>query len=216
MDTKENNIINLVDHLNSQEEINTFNPADIGYFKIEDDNIMIRRIYSFVVDFSIIMLLNTAATVSYIVFVRKFFYMLHFEQQEILIANNFFVQFSVFIVLYISYFLYCNFVLNGQTVGKQVFKLTTVSDHFIFIEQEQNYALSFLQCWRRTIGYLSCYLSFGTFFFFSFMSIDKRGLPDYLSQSRTVSNEWLAGMMAFKKYEHDQVRIDITALDKVA
>lgn len=216
MEAKENNVINLVDHLKTQEEISTFNPADIGYFKIEDDKIMVRRVYSFIVDFFTIMLLNTAVNVSYSVFVKNFFYLLNMKQQQHLITNSFMVQISVFLLIYTTYFLYSQYALNGQTFGKMVFKLTTIKDNFIFKEEEQQFTPGLSQAWRRTVGYLGCYLSFGVFFLFSFMSEDKRGLPDYLSQTRTVSNEWLEGMIAYKQYEHSQVRIDITALDKAA
>ncbi len=58
-----------------------------------------------------------------------------------------------------------------------------------------------------------CYLSFGTFFIFNFSSEDKRGLPDYLSNSRTVSDDWLKSMLEKKQYEAEVVSIDIRSLD---
>jgi uncharacterized RDD family membrane protein YckC len=217
MEAKEkNNVISLVDHLKSQEEIETFNPADIGYFKIQNDKIMQRRVYSFITDFSVVMLLNTAVHVSYSVFVKNFMFVLNIKQQGHLIANNLPVQLSIFMLIYTTYFFYSMFVLNGQSVGKMVFKLKTVTDNFIFEENQKDFTPSASQAWRRTFGYIACYLSFGTFFLFSFMSEDKRGVPDYFSQTRTVSNEWLEGMIAYKEHNRHEVKIDIVSLDKAA
>lgn len=216
MEAKQNNVIQLVDHINSKEEVSTFNAADIGYFKIENDKITQKRIYSFLIDFSVVMLMNAAVHVSYSLFVKNFMFVLNMKQQSYLISNNLPVQISIFMLIYTTYFFYSMFVLNGQTVGKMVYKLKAVSDDFIFDEENMQYDLSASQAWRRTFGYLACYLSFGTFFLFSFMSEDKRGAPDYFSQTRTVSKKWLDGMLAYKQLPHEEVKIDITSLDRVA
>tara|TARA_Y100000385_G_C12893300_1_gene550974 strand:+ start:214 stop:864 length:651 start_codon:yes stop_codon:yes gene_type:complete len=216
METKQNNVIQLVDHITSKEEVSTFNPADIGYFKIEKDKITQKRIYSFMIDFSIVMLVNTAVHVAYSLFVKNFMFVLNMKQQSYLTSNNLPVQLSIFMLIYTTYFFYSMYVLNGQTVGKMVYKLTTINDSFAFDEEVKDHTLSLSQAWRRTFGYLACYFSFGTFFLFSFMSEDKRGAPDYFSQTRTVSNEWLSGMIAFKEISHEEVKIDITALDRAA
>lgn len=213
MDDK--NIINLVDHINKENAVKTFNPADLGYFKIEEDKIMIRRIYSFIVDIFTIMLFNTAINVSYAVFVKDFLYLLN-KDQQFFMTSSLSTQVATFLIIYVSYFFYSQYVMDGKTLGKFVFKLTTVRDDFVFRFEDQNYTPTILQAWRRTIGYLGCYLSAGIFFLFSFMSEDKRGLPDYLSQTRTVSDEWLAGMRAFKAYDHNEVRINVASLDKAA
>lgn len=216
METKKNNVIHLIDHINSKEEVSTFNPADIGYFKIENDNITQKRIYSFMIDFSIIMLLNTATHVAYSLFVSNFMFVLNMKQQNYLTSQNMPVQLAIFMLIYTTYFFYSMYILNGQTVGKIVYKLTTVADNFVFDEDVKDHTPTLSQAWRRTFGYLTCYFSFGTFFLFSFMSEDKRGAPDYFSQTRTVSNEWLSGMIAFKEIPHEEVRIDISALDRAA
>ena len=211
-----NNIISLTDHLNQKMGVKTFDPADIGYFKIEDDKILQRRFYSFIVDFCIIMLLNTAISVSYSIFIKNFFYLLNIEQQTYLTSSNFMVQISIFMLVYTTYFFYSMYVLNGQTVGKMTFKLTTIKDSFIFGENTIEFAPTLSEAWRRTVAYLTCYLSFGTFFILTFMSEDKRGLPDYFSSTRTVSNEWLEGKIAYNQYSHEEVRIDISSLNRAA
>lgn len=216
METKHNNVIQLVDHINSKEEVSTFNPADIGYFKIQNDKITQKRIYSFMIDFSIVMLINTAIHVAYSLFVSNFMFVLNMKQQSHLTSQNIPVQLSIFMLIYTTYFFYSMYILNGQTIGKMVYKLTTVTDSFVFDEENIEYTPTLSQAWRRTFGYLACYFSFGTFFLFSFMSEDKRGAPDYFSQTRTVSNEWLSGMIAYKALPHEEVKIDIASLEKAA
>lgn len=216
MEPKNNNIIQLVDHISSKEEVSTFNPVDIGYFKIENDKITQKRIYSFIIDFSVVMLINAAVHVAYSLFIKNFMFILNVKQQGHLITNNLPVQLSIFMLIYTTYFFYSMYALNGQTIGKMVYKLTTISDEFAFDETVNTYSPTLSQAWRRTFGYLACYLSFGTFFLFSFMSEDKRGAPDYFSQTRTVSNEWLDGMVAYKNITHQEVKIAINSLEKAA
>ena len=48
------------------------------------------------------------------------------------------------------------------------------------------------------------------------MSEDNRGVPDYFSQTRTVSNEWFEAMLSYKRSNKEEVKIDIIALDQAA
>jgi uncharacterized RDD family membrane protein YckC len=212
----ENNVISLVSHLEKNSNVETVNEFDIRPIDIANENITQRRIYSFLVDFSTILVINTAIYTSYAVFVSEFYSALNVEVKTQLIGGNFGLQAGVFLMAYMTYFFYSMFVLNGQTLGKKVFKLHTIDDNYIFEEDSSQFTLGARQAFRRSFGYLTCYLSFGSFFVFSILSEDKRGIPDYFSSSRTVSAEWLEGMKAYKQYEHDEVRIDITSLDKVA
>jgi uncharacterized RDD family membrane protein YckC len=212
----ENNVISLVSHLEKNSNVETVNEFDIKPIDIANENITQRRIYSFLVDFSTILVINTAIHTSYAVFVSEFYSALNVQVKTQMIGGNFGLQAGVFLMAYMTYFFYSMFVLNGQTFGKKVFKLHTIDDNYIFEEDSSQFTLGARQAFRRSFGYLTCYLSFGSFFVFSLLSEDNRGIPDYFSGSRTVSAEWLEGMKAYKQYEHDEVRIDITSLDKVA
>jgi uncharacterized RDD family membrane protein YckC len=212
----ENNVISLVNHLEKNSTVETVNEFDIKPIDIANENITQRRIYSFLVDFSTIMVINTAIHTSYALFVSEFYSALNIKVKSQLIMGNFGIQAGVFLMAYMTYFFYSMFVLNGQTFGKMFFKLHTIDDNYIFEEDSNEYVLGARQAFRRSFGYLTCYLSFGSFFVFSLLSEDKRGIPDYFSNSRTVSHEWLQGMKAYKQYEHAEVRIDITSLEKVA
>jgi uncharacterized RDD family membrane protein YckC len=212
----ENNVISLVSHLEKNSNIETVNEFDIKPIDIANDDITQRRIYSFLVDFSAIMVINTAIHTSYALFVSEFFQVLNIKVKAQLLMGNFGLQAGIFLMAYMTYFFYSMFILNGQTFGKMFFKLHTIDDNYIFEEDSKQYYLGARQAFRRAFGYLTCYLSFGSFFIFSILSEDKRGIPDYFSNSRTVSEEWLEGMKAYKKYEHEEVRINITSLDKAA
>lgn len=211
-----NNVISLVDHLEKKSEVKTFDEYVIKQVDITQDQITQRRIYSFLVDFATIMVINTAIHTSYALFVSEFYASLNLQVKSQLLGGNFGLQAGVFMMAYMTYFFYSMFILDGQTLGKMIFKIHTIDDNYIFEEDEKAYKLGFRQSFRRAFGYLTCYLSFGTFFIFSILSEDKRGVPDYLSGSRTVSSEWFEGMKAYKEYEHEEVRIDINSLEKAA
>jgi len=207
------NIVHLVDYIDTKEVPETFNEHEQNVFDLKHDKIMQRRIYSFLTDFSIIALLKVAIDTSYAIFINNFLFPLNMTQKSHMIEGNMGMHISIFLIIYTTYFLYSNYTLNGQTVGKMIFKLRVVQDDYVFEHDNLTFDPNLAQAWRRTVGYLTCYLTFGTFFVFSFMSDDKRGLPDYLSKTRTVSEEWFQGMQAYKKYEQDELRIDINSLD---
>lgn len=212
----ENNIIKLVDYTKPHKEIQTINPFDIESISLTKENITQKRIYSFMVDFAFIMVMNAAVHTSYSVFVSEYYAPISRSLRHQLIQTNSGLQVGVFMLLYMSYFFYSMFVLNGKTFGKMVFKLKTVTNDYIFDEDEKESTLGVRQSFRRSFGYLTYFLSFGTFFIFSILSEDRRGIPDYFSNSRTVSNEWYQAMKAYKQYEHEEVRININSLPKVA
>jgi uncharacterized RDD family membrane protein YckC len=130
------------------------------------------------------------------------------------INGNLVLHAVIFVAIYWSYFLYTTYVLDGKTLGKMTMGLRIINENFLQDFDQLDYKISLQNSLRRSMGYLICYLSFGTFFIFNFSSEDKRGLPDYLSGSRTVSDNWLNQMLEKKQYSTEQVTIDIQALDK--
>jgi len=212
----ENNIIKLVDYTNSKKDIQTINPFDIESIDLSKESITQKRIYSFMVDFAFIMVMNTAVHTSYSIFVNEFYAPISSTLKTQLMQTNSGLQVGVFMLLYMSYFFYSMYVLNGKTLGKMVFKLKTVSNDYIYEEDELESNLEIRQSFRRSFGYLTYFLSFGTFFIFSLLSEDKRGIPDYFSGTRTVSNEWYEAMKSYKQYDHEEVRININSLSKSA
>src|SRR5690606_1696743 len=128
------------------------------------------------VDFSLILTLKLLCTVGYGAFLESYFYMMHDSQVGTLLIGDFGLHLSVTMLLYFSYFVFCNYTLEGKTLGKAIFGLRTINDGFVFDKQLMDSSMDLSQSIRRSFGYLLCYLSFGTFFSFSFFSEDKRGL----------------------------------------
>lgn len=212
----ENNVVNLVDHINKKKVIETFNESLISPLVLEKQKITQRRIYSFMVDFSSILVMSAAIQTSYVMFVNEFLYSLKLQAKSTLILENSPAQFSVFLLSFTAYFLYSLYIMDGQTFGKKVFKLRAVKDDFLFDEEVTEGSISLRESFRRTMGYLACYMSFGAFFIFSIMSEDKRGLPDYFSGTRTVSEELIQSLKLSKLDEKEAVTIDIDSLRDIA
>lgn len=212
----DNNVISLVDHIQKKKEVNTFNEFEYETIDHEKQKLSQRRIYSFMVDFGVICVLNAAINATYTVFISEFLLNLKLTAKTSLVTGSFWPQLSSFLVIYTNYFLYSLYIMDGQTLGKKMFGLTSVSDEYFFNETDTDETINLKQAFRRSLGYLACYLSFGSFFIFSIMSEDKRGLPDYLSGSRTVSIEWLNSTKAQRAQNGEIIEIDIYSLPKAA
>ena len=104
--------------------------------------------------------------------------------------------------------------MNGKTLGKMAMGLTVIKENYVHNMKEDQIHLTLSESAKRAAGYLGCLLSFGVFFVFTFASEDNRGLADYLSGSRTVSDKWLKQMQEFKETQQEQVIIDISRLDR--
>ena len=214
MDQK-NNIISLYDYAQTKNKIKTleyYNP----YYKLETDTIFSKRVWSFVIDMAVIIVLKSAIDVAYALFIKNFYFILNLEQQNFLSFGHWGLQWSVTMSIFWTYFIYCHYTLEGKTFGKMAMKLRTINDKFLHQRDYEDYTPTLKQSLKRTFGYFACYISFGTFFSFPLFSEDKRGIPDYLSSTRTVSDEWLKGMIDYKAYDSEQLYIDTASLDEAA
>jgi uncharacterized RDD family membrane protein YckC len=212
----ENKIVHLSDYITTQSSVNTV-PEQLKakFTKIPHANLFKRGI-SFGVDLLAIGVLKTMIDSGYAIFISQFLSPVSLNVQSELISTNMFLQVSTFVLIYCAYFLYSAYVLNGKTIGKMTMKLTVINEDFIYNHNENTHSINFNQSLKRSLGYLLCYISMGTFFIFNFSSEDKRGLPDYLSGSRTVSDDWLAQMLDHKTHQFEEVVIDLSSLDKAA
>lgn len=209
----QNNIINLHTYIKNKRKINSIDCFSIA---ITNEKILAKRISAFVIDLFTIILLKTAIDVSYAIFLNNFYFFLNLQQQNTLSSGNLPMHWTITMIIFWTYFIYCHYTLEGKTFGKMAMKIRTINDEFIFIQKFKDYTPTLKMAFRRTLGYFVCYLSFGTFFGFSFFSEDQRGVPDYFSSSRTVSDEWLHSMINFKEYQAEIIYIDIKSLKKVA
>lgn len=189
-------------HIGSSNEWNLLNP----------NSVLLRRGIAFFVDLLVIGLFKVSIQSAYAIFLNEYFAPIDYGHKANLVQGNIVLHLSIFLIIYFSYFLFTSYVLNGKTVGKMSMGLRIINDDFVSNLKDLNYDLTLRQCFKRSFGYLLCYLSFGTFFIFNFSSEDKRGLPDYISGSRTVSDKWLMAMSDFKNHQNETITIDIQTL----
>ena len=211
---KENNVINLKNYINNQEDVVTLNHNVFSNFSKMPKANLSKRGIAFFVDLLSIGVLKTVIDSGYAIFIAQFMAPASTTMKSQLMHTNMFFQLSLFITIYCAYFLYCNFIFDGKTLGKMTMKLTTINEDFVFNFKDATHEINFNQSLKRSLGYLLCYISMGTFFIFNFSSEDKRGLSDYLSGSRTVSDDWLEQALSFKAHQLEEVTIDIYALEK--
>lgn len=212
-DSNSFNIISLAQHLKeSKEPLRPHAPV----LNNKSTPSLAKKMAAFWADFCLILSVKTFCTISYGVFLEKYFFMLNNDQKSQLLIADLGLHLSLTLLIYFSYFVFCNYSMSGKTLGKYIFKLRTINDNFIFDKTQLNSDMDMTQSIRRAFGYLLCYLSFGTFFSFSFFSEDRRGLQDFFSGSRTVSDEWIESMMQYKLYESEVVVIDILQLPQAA
>ncbi len=207
----EDNVIKLEKYLVKESGIPTFGTEGI-IEHIMPKNLLLKRAIAFGADFMTIMLLKITVYSGHIIFVNQFLAPLDDRIKLKLITHPTALDVGIFLLIYSSYFLYTNFVLEGKTLGKMAMGLRVINENFVRDQQRLEYEINLSDSIKRTLGYLVCYLSFGTFFIFHFASEDKRGFPDYLSNTRTVDDNWLKQTLEQKKYAKEAVYIDIKSL----
>ena len=211
------NVIYLHDYIAKKKNI-----SPLGHRKIGDLNLMepkpelFKRTIAFGVDLMTIGLLKASTHTAYALFLSEFLGPLKGSYKSYLTQGDLLLHSSIFLIIYFSYFLFTNFVLNGKTLGKLAMGLRVIEDNFITDMDTMDSDLGLKTCFKRALGYTFCYLSFGTFFIFNFSSEDKRGLPDYTSGTRTVSDHWLLEMKDYKAHQREHIFIDIRQLKLVA
>ena len=214
---EENNIINLLDYTNSKNEISS--PSGeyvLNSLKVKPASNIFRRGVSFLVDIATVGLIKSSLDAAYIIFVNEFLSVFNKSAIIMQTQQNIGLQLISYLIVFSGYFFFTSYVLSGKTLGKKVMGLTIIPESFVTVEDELNTELDFKQCFQRVVGYNLCYFSFGTFFIFNFSSEDQRGLPDYLSGTRTVDDEWLFEMRHLKEAAKEVVIIDIQSLTKKA
>ena len=209
----ENKVVYLTDYIESKELITTV-PRESTPLNLSDPKShLAKRGVAFAVDMLLVGVVKTGIHGAYALYVNEFLAPLSYSKKMSLIEGNLLMHGAIFISIFFAYFLYSTLILEGKTVGKMAMGLRVINESFFLNQEEMDYKLSLPNALRRSLGYVLCYLSFGTFFIFNFSSEDKRGLPDYLSNSRTVSDEWLKQSLEHREYAKEQVYIDVKTLE---
>ena len=208
------NIIQLKDYTESHKIISQDVLCPLGKnFSLTPPNLLGKRMIALGVDIATIALIKTSLHGAYAIFVSNFLAPLSQGRKLRLIEGDISLHLVTFLIIYSAYFFYTTFVLNGKTLGKMTMGLRVIDENYILKDDQITYSLDLKHSFKRALGYLICYLSFGSFFIFNFSSEDKRGLPDYLSNSRTVSDDWLNHFKFLKEQNIAEViYIDIEAI----
>lgn len=210
------NVIHLADYITQNAEVEDFNIHKPLPKMGQPDTLLMKRGAALAIDFSLVAVFKTALHTSYAVFINEFFAPFSSAFKTSMSSPNMAYHVSIFLMLFAGYFVVSALILEGSSIGKKLMGLQVINEGFTTSHLEQTHELSFMQSLQRTLGYVLCYLSFGTFFVFHFSSEDRRGLSDYLSNSRTVTSSWLKLMLEHKEYAAEVVEIDINSLDEAA
>jgi uncharacterized RDD family membrane protein YckC len=212
----ENKVVHLVDYIEQNKKIESVSADKLIPILGQPGPLLLKRGLAFMVDMMAIALLKTSLDAGYGLFINQYLSPFNSATKYGLTQSNIALHLSVFVMVFLGYFLFTTAVMNGKTLGKLVMKLTIINELFVQNHFEESHELSYSQVFQRSIGYVLCYLSFGTFFVFNFSSEDRRGLSDYLSNTRTVNDEWLSQMLEHKEFSAQEVQIDIASLDQAA
>lgn len=150
-----------------------------------------KRFYAFNVDLYAIIILHKIGIYSYINFINQSFEHAPSNIKRALVGNIDQMYISTFMFTYFSYFLVSYFLGHGKTIGLTVFQLRTVS------HEGNPRELSFMESFMRTLGYTVNYLMIFTPFLINLFRKDKKGLPDFFSQTEIMTDK------EFLHYEHE-------------
>lgn len=212
---KPNNIIQLTHYIEQQKKVV---PSDFYAVptSMDDYKILSKRFVAFAIDNFFILSIWVAINIAYSTFIQSFYFFLNIKQQMLLASRDLPINFIVTMTVFWAYFVFCHYTLEGKTIGKMVMRLRTIKDDFIFDPEIMEFGPSLTNSIRRAFGYFICYFSFGTFFSFSFFSEDQRGVPDYYSSTRTVTDEWVGGMLQHKQYQSEIIYISLRSIKQVS
>ena len=125
---------------------------------------------------------------TYLSFIKTYFSKLPQRMLSEFIYGLSFIDVSITTILFIGYFTLSYYLLNGQTVGKILFNLKVVPNHFF--KYPHHMEIKKMGLWsslQRAVGTFLCYMSLGTLYYVNFLRKDGRGIADFLSHSVTLT-----------------------------
>lgn len=151
-----------------------------------DPIILKKRTYAFTLDLFFIAVINKAIMYTYINFLETFFYQLPISFQmningQLAKANGI----SIMIIFW-GYFVLSYYMGEGKTPAKMLFGLKVHSPH-----SSDNH-LSFKASVLRTSAYFICCFTGVFLIAIPFLRRDKKGLPDWFSNTHVVTEDEIA------------------------
>lgn len=145
--------------------------------------IMKKRFYAFFTDLFAIGLIQKVLVLSYVEFVNEALHQMPFALKSKLISNVGELRLSTLLMTFFSYFFVSLYLGHGKTLGKTIFHLRVVG------EETQTGDLTFFESLMRTIGYTVCYIGMVFPFALPFFRKDRKGFPDFFSQTSVITEE---------------------------
>ncbi len=196
----ENNVINLVDHIERKKKVDTGPITEIK----KPEQYLLRltpinkRIVAFGIDIFMVGMIKLSISISYAIYVQTFFDSLEFSQQVYLIHVLDSIEVFVALAVFISYFTMSFYIMEGRTVGKHLLRLRAVKNDFISDNSNTDLEYGLKESFLRTVGYFCAYLTIGLLYALPFFRKDKRSLADLFSKSMILTNDEVYNIFAYK------------------
>ncbi|EQC49086.1 RDD family protein [Bacteriovorax sp. BSW11_IV] len=156
-------------------------------------SILKRRVYAFVMDLVIIGIINKGLELTFINYVKEFFYHIPSRLLSILEGRMGQIEFVTFTFIFIGYFTLSYYLGKGHTAGKFVFELQVR-------RAKDDSDLTLVECVNRTLSYYLCW-AFGMFpFLLSFVRKDHKGIPDFCSGTHVMGHEEIEFMKSLEDH----------------
>lgn len=212
--SNENKIVDLKQYLEQkipasklvESESSEFNPSDIN----------IKRALAFGIDLMAIGTLKAITTYSYALYLRTFFYELDLIHQVQMMRTLKYVDIGVTFALFLGYFIISNLLMQGSTIGKKYMKIVTVNNSYIKDINNWHFETSIGQSFKRILGYMACYASFGVLFALPFIRSDKKSLSEMFSKTTVMSTDDFHQLFIMKSKASEQKVVNFSHEKKVA
>ena len=185
MKNEQNNVISLVDYIENKKSVEAV---------IEQSNYVAKmapiskRVMSFVIDVGCIINIKLLMNLAYMTFVQEFLFTLNNKTQTSLVNGVTVFDWSLTMIIFISYFTIANYIGNGKTIGARVMKLSLIDNNYLN-DLSNEFQPTLPQSFRRAMSYFISYLSFGTLFGIALLTKDKRGFPDIISKTSILTDD---------------------------
>ena len=121
------------------------------------------------------------------------------------------VEWSVSSLLFFSYFIFCNYVGNGKTIGNRVFKISSIENNYLSDFPNKDFHPTLRHSVLMTLGAYLGFISFGVLFLLPFIRKDQRSLAAILSNTTTISDKGLYEVFLAKNRSQEVLKVEVTA-----
>ncbi|MEI9933263.1 MAG: RDD family protein [Ferruginibacter sp.] len=162
---------------------------------LEDGSLILapysKRIFSFIIDVVLLTLLYILLEIIFQVLgfhIKKIkvesFTHIEFDAENLSAVAKIIIQ-SILVSIPTLYFTLTIFFLNGQTLGKKLFKIKVVSVY--------HKKLGFWHCLERSLGYVASTLEFGLGFLQAIWNHNRMTLHDKIAETIVIKTEKISG-----------------------